>query len=370
MSRLEQFLVLILIVFLPSQLAFHWWPSWSLVSGVRVDYLAPTVYFTDLIIIPLLILGIAKKIIKVPKIFYLILLGAGINIYFAYSPVVAVYHWLRFVELFILGVYFYYRSQKLKTVIAAGLLLAMFWSSVLAIWQIFLQRSVGGPWVWLGERLFSITTPGIAKLDLGNFGYHLRPYATLPHPNALAGFILLGTLLFLHFHPKPPKALLLLWLPIILALILSWSRSVFFAILALIFPWVLPLVFLLPGNPTSFSERWQLLVLAFHSIQQHPWFGVGLGNFIPSLRGSVYQPVHNLVALLGSELGIGFLVAIGWYVVKAIVGLFQQKQWLLLKTFIVVLGLGMVDHYWLTLQQTALLLTILLAQIKLKSKNL
>ena len=33
-----KYLFLVLILFLPSQLGKHWWPEWSLVDGVRVDY--------------------------------------------------------------------------------------------------------------------------------------------------------------------------------------------------------------------------------------------------------------------------------------------------------------------------------------------
>lgn len=367
MSHLEKLLVLTLVVFLPSQLAYHWWPSWSLVSGVRVDYLSPTLYFTDILVLILLIWGFAQNTIRLPKILYIFGLGAMINIYFAYSPALATYYWLRFLELFLLGIYLHHRKQQLKTVIAAGLIVAMLWSSVLAICQFLWQHSVGGPWVWLGERALSVTAPGIAKLDLGAYGFWLRAYATFPHPNALAAFILLSTLLVGYLVPKLPKPWYLLWIPMFLALIFSWSRSIFVAILALVFPWVAPIALFLPGNPASFSERWQLLVLALEKITQHAVAGVGLGNFIPALSGQTYQPVHNVYLLLWAELGLGVVVVL-YFLVKTMKELLRQQQWVLFRAMVVVIGLGLVDHYWVTLHQTSLLLAVLVSQIELKSE--
>lgn len=368
MQRFEKLLVLTLLVFLPSQLSFHWWSSWSLVSGVRVDYLSPTFYLTDFLAIILVLYGFIKKYIQLSNKLLLLILVAAINISFAYSPLVALFAWLRFGELLLLGFYFYQRSQKLKSEIAAGLIVAMLWSSLLAIWQFLLHHSVGGAWKWLGERSISVSTPGIAKLDLGAWGYWLRPYATLPHPNALAAFLFIGSLLIIYFNSIHIKKYWWLGLPIFLAILLSWSRSVFVAILALIFPWALPVVLLLPGNPTSLVERWQLAKMAFISIQHHLLFGVGLGNFIPALKGQTYQPVHNIFILLWSELGLLFIIPL-LYLIKFIKILFAEKHWILLKIILVIMGLGFVDHYWLTLHQTSLLFTIALAQIKLKSET-
>ena len=45
-------LLLALIIFLmPTQLGLHFWPLSSLVYGIRVDYLAPTIYFLDILLI-------------------------------------------------------------------------------------------------------------------------------------------------------------------------------------------------------------------------------------------------------------------------------------------------------------------------------
>jgi hypothetical protein len=358
--KLEKFLVLTLMVFLPSQLAAHWWPTWSLMSGVRIDYLSPTLYFTDLIILVLLVFGFFKKYLKIPKIFLLIFAVAIFNIYFSISPFVSLYWWFRFLELFMLGLYFYQRSQHLKSVIAGGLIVALVWTSVLAVWQFVTQGSINGLWYFLGERNFSLSTPGVAKLDLGAFGYWLRPYATLPHPNALAGFLLIGSLLVYYFGPKSGRW----WLVLITgAIFLAWSRAVFAVALALIaFP-LLALAFFLPGNPTSFSERSALAASTVAVFQEHWLTGIGLGN-MPN-----FQPVHNIYLLVLSQTGIILFSVLLVYLIKVFVYLYRSQKWSLLKMLLIILGLGLVDHYWLTLHQTSILLTILISQVRLQSKT-
>src|SRR3989344_9415701 len=41
----------LLILFLPTQLGRHFWPNFSFVSGIRIDYLSPTLYATDIFIL-------------------------------------------------------------------------------------------------------------------------------------------------------------------------------------------------------------------------------------------------------------------------------------------------------------------------------
>jgi hypothetical protein len=92
------FLFLLLI---PTQLGRHFWPEWSYVLGIRVDYLSPTLYLLDLIWLVLFgneILKNYKKISikKYLKFEYLVILGfVGVNILIAVNPWVAVYKWLR-----------------------------------------------------------------------------------------------------------------------------------------------------------------------------------------------------------------------------------------------------------------------------------
>ncbi len=366
-NKIEKFLVLAFLVFLPSQLGFHWWPRWSLVSGVRVDYLSPTLFFSDLLIFALLGFSFVRRLIKLPKLTPLFVLVAIINIFLSISPLVSLFAWIRLGELFLLGIYFYYRLAEQRIVVGAGLMVALIWSSVLAVVQFIFQSSLGGPLYFLGERNFSVSTLNIARLDLGQYGYWLRAYATLPHPNALAGFLLVGTLLVFYLLPKTTR-----WwtAPVCLAIILTWSRSVFVVTGLLLFAPLAPVLLLLPGNPASLLTRWDLNLVALKAFTQHPLTGVGYGTFVGYLNGASFQPVHNIFLLILSELGPVVFLAIMWWLAKTIITLIKTKQYLLLKTVCAVLVIGLVDHYWLTLHQTSLLITILLAQVAVKSKNL
>jgi len=58
---MQQVLFSLLLVFLPTQLGLHFWPGWALVLGRRLDYLSPTLYVTDILIVFLLIRWVFEK---------------------------------------------------------------------------------------------------------------------------------------------------------------------------------------------------------------------------------------------------------------------------------------------------------------------
>ena len=58
---LHQVLFLLLLILLPTQLGYHFWPNWSFVFGIRSDYLAPTIYFTDILFFFVLIFWYLDK---------------------------------------------------------------------------------------------------------------------------------------------------------------------------------------------------------------------------------------------------------------------------------------------------------------------
>jgi len=356
MVKLEKGLLFLLILLLPSQLAYHFWPSWSLIHGIRVDYLSPTLYLTDIIIIGLFLISRLRIRVPLSVIIFVVL-----NTLNSALPLLAIYKWLRLLEYFWLFKYLVSQKNRLLNLVPWTLSLAVLWTSGLAWVQFLLQRSVGGPLYWLGERTFSISTPGIAKIAIGYWplaiGQVLRPYATLPHPNALAGWLLVAGLVV----GRWPLVISLITIPltfsrsvILLLPALLWRKSKLFTLLLFVISFVL---FAKLGNPASFSERAVLNQKAIQTIKRFPIFGVGLGNFIyhvPVIR----QPVHNIYLLAASELGLPALFVIGYFVIK---NLFQISNFKFQIALAVVLATGAVDHYWLTLHQNSLLLVILLA---------
>jgi len=125
----------------------------------------------------------------------------------------------------------------------------------------------------------------------------------------------------------------------------------------------------------SLNERLVLAQNALALIKKRPLLGVGLGNFIPAqaeilpfVRQDVnlLQPVHNIYLLIASETGlIGLLVFIT-LAVKMFLGgcnTSLHHRAYAIRPYILILFLGLFDHYWLTLPQNFLLFAVVLGLI-------
>lgn len=305
--------------------------------------------------------------------------------------------------------------------------LSVLWQSILAIAQWFNQGSIFGFW-FFGEQPFDSSTIGIKKISF--FGQlKVVPMGTFPHPNMLAAFLLISLLFLLPFLLKlqnlPYKTSgrgssmvkSLLFLSIKYSTIRKYLTISYFAIfiisvilgvitlfLTFSFPTWLVFAFFLSflvtkaagkthkrllisliclisliwlitrgslWNPTSFARRKTLNQITLKMFLDHPFFGVGLNNFIPNMEkyGQVIanyrflQPVHNVYLLVLAETGIiGLICLIGliWLMLK---NLWRKKQsnLLLLYTFCSILLLSLFDHYFFTIQQGMLMVTLILA---------
>ncbi len=361
----------LLLALLPTQLGYHFWPEWAMVLGRRVDYLSPTFYLTDILIFLLLLFKFPK--LRITAATLGVLLFIAINIYFAASPWVAAHKWLKVLEYILLGLYMIQTKPKFSSVIFF-LSIGVLYSSAIAIGQFLLQHSLGGPLWFLGERTFSADTPGIARTSLWGREV-LRPYATFPHPNVLGGFLAILLPLMMG-QWKQRKIFFSIAISLgIIAIVLTFSRSAWIvaivgvSIIALKKIFFIPLlmtvaviIFFIIGSfgfqDESVVVRQQLNTSAITMFGQSPIIGKGLGNFLVNLPQTLssrqiyfLQPVHNMYLLILAEAGIvGFAIFL-WILWKA------RKHWVILLIFF----LGLVDHYFLTLQQGQLLLTILLA---------
>ena len=409
-TKVEQILFLLLIVLLPAQIGKHFWPPTAFVRGIRIDYLSPTIFATDLILIAMLISWAArargKTIVNILEkhkrsigVFIALLLLMALNIAISTNPLSTLYYWLRLGELALL--FFYLKSVPKSTTGALRKLLPLpvIYSSTIAIIQFVKQGSVGGLLYWLGERSFTIATPGIAKAEsLGRL--LLRPYATFPHPNALAGFIVVSLVLLLPLMERKqgrdtytkvvlPLAFILGAITLLLTFSLSgWIAAALLAILAkalkdkrkmlpsaaLVVLGLTVAVVAFPPEKESISNRLTVAKHAQTMIRESPLTGVGLGNFIPSLsqqpnQGSLplqspflfYQPVHNIYLLLAAEAGLIALGLFAWFMAGALRNAKRKERTNIFLALVGILMIGAVDHYWLTLHQTRLLFTITLA---------
>ncbi|MDP1743721.1 MAG: hypothetical protein Q8L51_02940 [Candidatus Amesbacteria bacterium] len=336
-------MIFLLLLLLPSQLGFHFWPDWALVNGIRVDYLSPTLYLTDLII--LIIWAFNRVKVKVPLISIILI---TLNIFFALSPLTSIFKWLRVLEYFWLFKYLILKIDlKLKI---KKLKFAILWTSILAWMQFIKQSSIGGAWYWLGERSFNVFTPNIAKVFWEEL--ILRPYATFPHPNVLGGFLAIAGILSGG------------WISAIAftTLIITFSRTAIFAALAAVIFLkrhysLLPLLLLpllIPGSPDSLIGRNDLIRTSLDIISSNPLFGTGLGNFVRLSS----QPVHNVFLLAISELGIPLGLIFAVWIIKFCLKIVNWKLKIALAA-VMITASG--DHYWWSIPQMQLLFTFFLA---------
>lgn len=422
-DKLEHFICFSLLFFLPTQLGRHFWPSFTFVTGLRVDYLSPTIYFTDILIICLFVCwvshgGILQKVchLKSLKVLLLIMLLVCINASFSIRPMLSWYFIYKLLEyIFLCGVigkfFLLYKKQCLYV-----LLSAVIGESILAIAQFIHQGSIGGILYFIGERSFTGVTPGIANTSIAGH-LILRPYATFSHPNVLAGFLLLMLTILLFSYDEMRNTiekLLLIGSMSVggIALCITLSRvaillgvvvyitcgfyyfstklakkKLFISTFVILGMSILGISFFFPIlyyrfsgislSDESLTQRIELARSAWLMFISHPYQGVGLGNFLVALPRYTYsyqnvysiQPVHNIFLLLAAELGVsGLLLSIGfsiWLFTKLYKDYIRRKKGTIMLFAVVmeVIILGMFDHYFLTLQQGQLVLTFIISLI-------
>src|SRR3990170_2900816 len=151
LEKLQKITFLLIVFFLSSQVGFHFWPEFSKVSGIRVDYLSPTFYLLDILIIIWLgllgVLGWLRKIIVniqnplLKSLLLLFVLGLIINTFFARSQGAHVFGLIKFGELGLFG-WFVAKTFKKKdiSVFVRVFALSAIISFLLTIWQ-FMQQS-------------------------------------------------------------------------------------------------------------------------------------------------------------------------------------------------------------------------------------
>lgn len=325
----------------------------------------------------------------------------GNNVAFSVTPLLSVYFWIKVSEgaFFALLTSRFIRSSTHVKHIAVVIALASICQSILAISQYVHQGSIGGLLYFFGERQFSPSTPGIANAAIDGT-LVLRPYGTFSHPNVLAGYLLVTLLVIWQERKKVviklalflgtvalfatlSRSAMLLWLVFVVVQLLQQrekrlSKKVIVVagiscvVLFALFP-VMQRLYSVFIFDEGIMLRINLLHASVSMITSQVLFGVGLGNFLVVLPQYIslqdglktLQPVHNIFALIMAETGIvgSAIVGYGLYATMRFVhssrGSVNRKHhtfWLLST----VLVLGMVDHYWYTLQQGQLLVAFVL----------
>lgn len=410
--KLEEYLYLLFIFLISNQLGKHFWFSFSYIQGLRIDYLSPTFYLTDLIILILLFIQLFKINFKKIKLttkrnlfigVWLFILLSGIVL--SISPLLGMYKIIKVFEFLLFGFYLVQKFSKKnlfkKTILTISV--SLIFQSILVIAQFLKQSSIGGLLYYFGERTFTGQTPGIANASI-NGELILRPYGTFSHPNLLAGFlVIMMTLIMAQLLIIKNRSIKYLYvLSIILgtiALVLSMSRiSVFIFIITTLTLFIknkkkyfaifvftlITIAFFFRGrffnfnlNEEAITQRSNLIIASWNMFYKNFFLGVGLNNFLSNItrfgsnKDLILQPVHNIYALVLAEtgfLGISFLIA---FIKKTIDRIIKDKsvyKELKFLIFIIIIFLGMFDHYLLTLQQGQILLVLSLGFIFAKQE--
>lgn len=256
--------------------------------------------------------------------------------------------------------------------IVAVLALALIGNSALTVLQAQHQSSLG--LLALGEFPFNPQQIGVSILESGTLRW-VRPYGLLPHPNLLAGALLVGVLASAAWVISTRRWQQVAGIAVIAlgfwALLLSFSRAAWgglvvgalamllfvrphfrridtriSAAVAVIAALVVGLAFAVGYQPLlaarvgegqesvelrSVSDRIVFMDFAFRSIAERPILGVGIGNF--PWRTSYYlvdtnfdlrgDNVHNVLLSVTAELGVVGLALVLAAIVSGVIAVIK-----------------------------------------------
>jgi len=346
---------------LPTQLGKHWWPEFSFINGLRVDYYSPTLYVSYIILLLLAAVTLPRHY----QFFLITLFALSLGL-ISYSHL-SLYRFVQYAAIvsavFVLG----YAGREERKKWLAGLFIASGFELILALWQLVDQRSIQGLWWLAGERRYYASTPGIAKISL--FGQlFVRPYATFSHPNSMGGFYLLTALLLW----REKKSL---WsLPSILLVLLSFSRIAIMGLAigllitlipkklgcrlcyyarVLFFLWVAAFALLPVGSQTSWTDRLAMWSNGLSRFISNWWHAPQLGNYLYTgtvLSPTLFlQPIHNSMLIVLMEWRL-----LGVVLLLAVIALLYKK--IPIAVALPLLLISFFDHYSVSLVQNMLLM--------------
>jgi O-antigen ligase len=210
---------------------------YSFLNGGFNEYLTPSFTWSDLLIISVIFIYIIKYIfcqfrpyygfITVLKyniyylsnssirnisrgtfFFLLFLTWAGLSVFWSSFPLITWYRFAILIELSLFSLIVYRLFHKkhwiqflIMAIIANGLI-----QSFIAIAQFISNSSIG--FHILGESILGPNIDGVAKIFINGMK-HIRAYGTLPHPNILAGFLVIPLFLVANFIKKGHRLSLL-----------------------------------------------------------------------------------------------------------------------------------------------------------------
>ncbi|MCR4305883.1 MAG: hypothetical protein NUV73_02255, partial [Candidatus Daviesbacteria bacterium] len=159
LKRVEGTLLFLILLFLPTQLGKHFWPDFSYIYSLKIDYLSPTLYFWDFLVAGLLIVWLLGKPL-VNK------LALNLFLFFLFTQVLSLpgasnieAGLVRMEQYLLAGLFGVFLSSHdfkgLLKKIFLPLALGVLGEAVIVILQ-FIKGGTLGLWI-LGERAFNIS---------------------------------------------------------------------------------------------------------------------------------------------------------------------------------------------------------------------
>ncbi|MBD3282065.1 MAG: hypothetical protein GF387_00410 [Candidatus Portnoybacteria bacterium] len=386
-------------------------------------------YLTDILILAIFILYIKRTrtfSIKENKFLVLLIFIAALSIIPAQKESIALYGLIKLIEYIFI---YYYTKKNIRELTPNAIFNILIFTgsiqAILAIAQFIEQKSIGIKFIEAG--IYSPGEPGVATFIYQNIPI-LRSYGSFPHPNILAGFLILTIFLIYYQLQKKQSSILYIFLSLmIFALFTTFSRTamaVFFVssliflllnliklrvfehteariragkrimniFLILILSSLISILILSPYLKARFFNitpeeqavdlRFFYNKMAVNMTKDNIITGVGIGSFavhsqnypaylraaakmqdqeIKEIPQWLFQPVHNIYLLIASEIGIigliFFLLAIARKTKDLKNNIFNPIFYILISFLII----GLMDHYFWTLQSGAIMFWLTLA---------
>ncbi len=404
MSVHKKIFFLIVLLF-PVNLGKHFIISSSYIHGKLLDYLVPTVYLLDVLIVMLLLAWLPfikatcsrrKAIFKEPAVLFLgsFIVAQLCASFVSTNAFLSFYSVLRTVLYALFFIYCLVNLEFPKDFIVITRLLSVsvLLLALLGFGQWFKQRSVFDNYLVLGEQPYGSATENVAVENVFDVA-KIPPYGLFRHPNVFGAFlsiVLVWLVASLKWEGSAWKFFKLgvvglgsivlvltisklAWLSFVLGILLVWlllrrgfARFIIVLVLfGVIGGHLLPL-FSLKG--ASIERRSDLLKASYSMVLKSPLFGIGPGlntayieTYSVDLGLSRYaQPVHNIFVLLTSESGILALSAFVLLLIALLRKAFRGHPVFIIALVQIIL-LGLFDHYFLTIHQTSLVMWLTFA---------
>jgi hypothetical protein len=312
-----------------------------------------------------------------------------LSIYWAFEQELAFYYLVRFLGI-VIFLYLLFKINLDFKKICWSLVLAGLMQAILGIVQFFTQKVWACKWLGMASHDPSVLGDQVIENAAGRW---LRAYGALPHPNILAGFLviclILAIYLYLHQNKKIiPGAISVI---LLIGLFFTFSRASFLALLVgLLFIFLVIHYFYQPVKKPYLNLLLCLLCVLtmltgfYHSlitgrfslddrleqksitdratyitdslnIIEHYWpTGVGIGNYTEAAKT---QPVHNIYLLIFCETGIFGLAVIILLLINSFIKIrLNNLVTVFIGTILLAnIVIGFFDHYLWTLNFSSLL---------------